>query len=348
MFIRNSWYVAAMGEEVGRAILARRILDRPLVLYRTENGTPVALDDCCAHRGLPLSLGRLTGDLIQCGYHGLAYDRAGQCVHVPAQTTIPPDARVGSYPIVEKWGWLWIWMGEPALADDTKIPDFHWLDDPGWRAMGERIPVKCDYRYLVDNLLDLSHLSFVHMTTIGVAAVAEAAEVRTERLGADGVRISRWMFDCPPPPTYTRAAGLTTNIDRWQIIDFTAPCYVTIDLGGKPAGTGALEGKRDGAILRRSMNALTPETATSCHYFWADAQSFALDDPSVTRFMFEEVQRIFREDVAIVEAQQLRRDETPDFAGADINADAGALEARRIQDRLVAQEQSAVLQRRAG
>ncbi|MGE0747250.1 MAG: Rieske 2Fe-2S domain-containing protein, partial [Rhodospirillales bacterium] len=248
MFVRNAWYVAAMGEEVGRDILARRILDQPLVLYRTGDGTAVALDDCCAHRGLPLSLGRLKGDLIECGYHGLAYDRTGLCVRVPGQTAVPPGACVRGYPLVEKWGWLWIWMGEAALADEAAIPDFHWLDDPGWRALGERIPVKCDYRYLVDNLLDLSHLSFVHETSIGVAAVAEAAEVRTERFGRDGVRITRWMYDCPPPPTYTRAAGLTTNIDRWQIIDFTAPSFITIDLGGKPVGTGAREGRRDNAI----------------------------------------------------------------------------------------------------
>lgn len=347
MFLKNAWYVAAMGSELGPAPLARTICGEPVVLYRTGAGVPVALHDRCAHRGAPLARGRVVGETLQCGYHGLQYDRGGQCVHVPGQSAVPLGARVRSYPLVEKWTWLWLWMGDPAAADESLLPQFHYISDPGWSAKGERLHVGCDYRYMIDNLLDLSHLSFLHERTIGNAAVAESAAVKTERLGEGGVRVTRWMFDVPPPPTYVKAGHLTGNIDRWQIIDWTAPGYVAIDLGGMKVGTGAREGRREGAMLRRSLNALTPETATSCHYFWADAQSFALNDPAVTELMFEQVHATFVEDIAMVEAQQIRRDQDPGFGPTDINADGGGIEARRILDRLAASEATGPARRRS-
>src|SRR6516162_6314294 len=127
MFLRNYWYVAAYDHEIGRRPLGRIILGEPIVFYRLEDGTPVALEDRCAHRHLPLSMGTLVGNVLQCHYHGLRYDKTGTCVRVPGQDTIPRSARVKSYPVVERYHWLWIWMGDPALADPDKITDFHWL-----------------------------------------------------------------------------------------------------------------------------------------------------------------------------------------------------------------------------
>ena len=136
MFLRNYWYVAAYDHEIARKPLGRIILGEPVVLYRLEDGTPIALEDRCAHRHLPLSMGKLVGDTLQCHYHGLRYDKTGTCVRVPGQDMIPRSAKVKSYPVVERYHWLWIWMGDPALADPDKITDFHWFDDPNWGAQG--------------------------------------------------------------------------------------------------------------------------------------------------------------------------------------------------------------------
>ncbi len=333
MFLTDYWYVAARADEVSEAPLARIFLGQPVVLYRGADGRAVALEDRCCHRQLPLSMGRTDGNRLQCGYHGLVFAPDGACVAAPGQTAPPPGARVRAYPTTERWGWVWIWMGEAEAADEAPIADFHELDDPGWRARGSRIPMVCDYRLAVDNLLDLSHLAYVHRTTLGNAAVVEAAEVRTERHG-DGVRVTRWMIDVPAPPMYRRLMDFEANIDRWQIIDFTPPCFVKLDLGGAPTGTGAREGDRSRGFERRSLNAITPETATSAHYFWADAHNFSLDRPAVTDLLFEQVLEAFMEDKAVLEAQQAALARSPGWVGVDINGDAGGLEARRILDRL--------------
>ncbi len=337
MFLRDYWYVAAISDEIGDTPLARTFLDEPVVLFRTRDGTVAALEDRCCHRHLPLSLGAVVGDRLQCGYHGLLYDTNGVCVSVPGQSTVPPGARIRSYPVAERWGWVWIWMGDPERADRSQIEDFHWLDDPGWRAAGCRIPIGCDYRLGIDNLLDLSHLTYVHRTTLGNAAVAEAADVTTERRGG-GVRVTRWMIDVPAPPMYRKLVDFGTNIDRWQIIDFSPPCFVKLDLGGAPTGTGARGGDRSRGFERMSLNALTPETERSIHYFWADAHNFDIDKPEVTRLLFEQVREAFMEDKAFLEAQQRANDRDCGHPPVDINADAGGLEARRILDRLLAEE----------
>src|SRR6516165_9360698 len=188
MFLRNYWYVAAYDHEIGRCPLGRIILGEPIVFYRLEDGTPVALEDRCAHRHLPLSMGTLVGDVLQCHYHGLRYDKTGTCVRVPGQDTIPRSARVKNYPVVERYHWLWIWMGDPALADPDKITDFHWFDDPNWGAKGEYLHVKGNWQLVVDNLLDLTHLAFVHGTTIGNPALVNQAQVKVQRAAAADLR----------------------------------------------------------------------------------------------------------------------------------------------------------------
>ena len=181
MFLRNYWYVAASGSDIGRKPFRRVIMNEPVVFYRTEDGTPVALEDRCPHRRLPLSMGKLVGDdVLQCHYHGLRFDRTGACVRVPGQDMIPATARVKVYPVAERYKWLWIWMGDPALADPAKIPDYHWFDDPNWGAKSDYIHAKCNWQYINDNLLDLTHLAFVHETTIGNMALVEHAAVRVQ------------------------------------------------------------------------------------------------------------------------------------------------------------------------
>jgi vanillate O-demethylase monooxygenase subunit len=340
MFLRNFWYVAASDSEVQKKPLGRMILGEPIVLFRTEDGTPVAFEDRCPHRRLPLSMGKLVDDVLQCHYHGLRFDRTGKCVRVPGQDLIPPSARVKTYPVVERYRWLWIWMGDPALANPDEITDFHWLQDPNWGAKGAYLHVKANWQLVVDNLLDLTHLAFVHESTIGNAAVAENAAVKVTRK-PNNVVVTRWMIDTPPPPTFVKVAGFKTNVDRWQIIDFTPPAFLRLDIGACPTGTGAPEGHRQGGINMRNLNAITPETETTSHYFWGQAHDFDVNNTETTEKIFQQIQTAFLEDVEVFTAQQRSIDLQPDAPQVDINADTGGIQARRIIDRLREEERTA-------
>jgi len=339
MFLRNCWYVAAWDHEVTRMNLLRRILlDEAVVFYRTEDGRPVALADRCCHRHAPLSRGRLRGDALECPYHGFTYDPSGACIAVPGQANIPPGARVRSYPVVERHHWLWIWMGDPALADPASIEDFHWIDDPAWRSAGERLELQANYVLLVENLLDLSHLSYVHPTTLGTDKVAQTP-MKAERLER-GVRVTRWVMDSPPPPFFQRAGGFAADqhVDRWQIIDWSPPAFVRLDVGCALTGTGAREGDRSHGISMRNLNAITPETERTTHYFWAQAHNFGLDKPWLTDLIFQNVHTAFLEDLAIIGAQQANLELGAAPPRIDMNHDAGGIAARRMLESLIADE----------
>lgn len=337
VFVRNAWYVAAWDHEIGRAPFARTILGEPIVLYRKEDGGIVALEDRCCHRFLPLSKGEVKGDCLQCGYHGMVYDGTGACVEIPWQDAIPSAARVRAYPVVERHKWVWIWMGAAEDANPDEITDFHWLDDSGWGAKGTRFHVGCDYRLIVENLLDLTHLAYVHRSTIGNDAVAEAAAVTFER-SKNGVTVTRWTLDQPPPPTYAKAGDFKGNVDRWQIIHFTPPCFVRLDVGACEAGTGAPEGQRKGGIRMRNLNAITPENEKSTHYFWAQAHDFDVGNAAVTDMVFQQVKTAFGEDVAVFEAQQAAIDRDPGASMLDLSHDAGGIAACKMIERLAQAE----------
>jgi phenylpropionate dioxygenase-like ring-hydroxylating dioxygenase large terminal subunit len=340
MFLRNYWYVAASDDEVGRRPFRRIILGEPVVLFRTEDGAPVAFEDRCAHRHLPLSMGKLIGDILQCHYHGLRYDKTGTCVRVPGQDMIPPSARVKTYPVVQRYRWVWIWMGDPALADPGLITDYHWLDDPNWGAKPQYLHVTANWQLIVDNLLDLTHLAFVHETTIGNSALVDHATVKVQR-SHDNVVVTRWIIDQPAPPTFVKVGSFTGNVDRWQIIDFTPPAFLRLDVGATPTGTGAPEGRRVGGISMRNLNAITPETESTAHYFWGQAHDFDIHNGEMTDKITEQIRTAFLEDVAVFEAQQRNLDLVPNPPQTDINADTGVIQARRILDRLHQEEQAA-------
>src|SRR5580700_11304194 len=340
MFLRNYWYVAATDAEVGRKPLGRTILGEPVVLFRSDAGAPVAFEDRCAHRHLPLSMGKLIGDRLQCHYHGLQYDRTGRCVRIPGQDQIPPDAKVKAYPVVERYRWLWIWMGDPAQADETLIPDFHWFDDPAWGAKGSYLHVKANWQLIVDNLLDLTHLAFVHESTIGNAALVDNAAVKVTR-APNNVVVTRWIIDAPAPPTFVKAGGFTGPVDRWQIIDFVPPAFLRLDVGCTPTGTGAPQGRRVGGITMRNLNAITPETETTSHYFWGQAHDWDVGNTALTDMLVEQITTAFLEDVAVFEAQQRNMTILPNAAQIDINADTGVIQARRILDRIHQEELAA-------
>ncbi|MGY4344788.1 phenylpropionate dioxygenase-like ring-hydroxylating dioxygenase large terminal subunit [Bradyrhizobium sp. GM7.3] len=240
-FPMNAWYAAAWDADVKPALLPRTICGKHVVMYRKADGSVAALEDACWHRLVPLSKGRLEGDTVVCGYHGLKYNAQGRCTFMPSQETINPSACVRAYPVVERHRYIWLWMGDPALADPALVPDLHWNHDPAWAGDGKTIHVNCDYRLVLDNLMDLTHETFVHGSSIGNEAVAEAPFDVTH--GEKTVTVTRWMRGIEAPPFWAKQLGRSGLVDRWQIIRFEAPCTIAIDVGVAPTGTGAPEGR---------------------------------------------------------------------------------------------------------
>lgn len=334
MFLKNYWYVAALPQELGSGLLQRSILDQPVLMFRTEAGTPVAMLDMCPHRSYPLSRGERTGDLIRCSYHGLEFEPSGKCVHIPGQKNIAPRLRATTFPLVEKHRWVWIWMGDPAKADPARIPDMHWNDDPAWIPTGGHFHIECNYQLLIDNLLDLSHETFVHASTIGNAAVAETPCKTT--VEGTHVRTYRLMEGCPPPPLYVKLRGFAENIDRTQDINFTPPSNIVIK--SKSVTHRPAPGAEPLALEYRVLNGITPATATSCHHFWAVPRNFAPGE-AVTAAFHEGSVRAFSEDIGVLEAQQrMVSRRAPGERWFDINADSGGVAARRIIADLLREE----------
>ena len=337
MFLTNSWYVAAWPTELGlNGVLVRRLLDKPVMLFRAKGGDPVAFLDRCPHRLVPLSAGRRDGDVIKCGYHGMEFDRAGRCIRIPGQEAIPKNAAATTFPVAEKHGLIWIWMGDATAADPALIPHVPWPALPQWTAATGYTHIEADYRLLTDNLLDLSHENFIHQGTIGNAEEETIADFPVQVSIADGrvIRAHRDMPNITPPPFFKLLRGHDGRIDRWQTAIWTAPSINMTDVGARPVG-----GTEDETIVTRVLHLLTPESETSSHYFWANCRNFRLDDESLTQSMIEALYRTFGEDKVILELQQRELS----ASGATIprialRVDDAPLRARRMLASLIRQE----------
>jgi phenylpropionate dioxygenase-like ring-hydroxylating dioxygenase large terminal subunit len=340
MFVKNCWYVAAFTGEIKNRPLARRFVGEPVVLYRQSDGKFCALEDRCCHRGLPLSMGEVIGDLLRCQYHGLEYNRSGTCVKIPGQDVIPPTARVKAYPIAVRGQAIWIWMGDAKLANEALIPAFPWFDDPSWDWKFKVFNIKCNYEMLHDNLLDLTHLAYVHGKTIGGTPAAhfnaETKVTKTDR----GVKVARWLPDSVPPSTYSKLVDFNGNVDRWQEFEFF-PGLISLYTGAVDVGTGAYEGKREGGFHLRIFDAITPETEDSTLNLFCAGQNVRPGEPEVTRILFDELETTVMEDIEVLEAQHQRVRETKDRAFVYIWADAAGLQTRKAVDKMRQQESRA-------
>lgn len=337
MFLRNCWYVAAWSRDIGHEPFARTILGEEILFFRQGSGPIVAMEDRCPHRHVPLSMGWVVGDTIQCRYHGLIFDGAGQCFEVPNQKARPRNACVRSYPVADLYGWVWIWMGDPAMADEALIPDYHRLTDPALAVVGDYYRLDCDYRLFTDNLLDLSHVDFVHAGTIASDDRDGRVDFKvTER--DDGVDVKRFVYDIPAPPMYLKSGRLplTGNVDRWQLIDFTAPGFVRIHVGAAAADTGVAEQQFAHGLNLWVMLATTPETATSSHHFWASAREHMIDDDGLDALFKQETGKASAEDKVILEAQQRIIDRRGDSRDVSFRADTASIAARRVLAKLIA------------
>ena len=331
---KNYWYVAAFAEDIGRQLTARTILNQPLVMFRTADGQVAILEDRCPHRAVPLSLGTLIGDTIRCTYHGLQIRADGSCARIPCQDLIPEKARAATFPVVERDKLIWVWMGDAAKADAATVPDFHWFDVPAWTACHGYHHVTANYQLLNDNLLDLSHESYVHEDTIGNDAVAEAPVTSVVKDGK--VHVSREINNCEPPPFYMKTTGFTSNINRWHTTIFQPPSLHVIENGSYPH-----DGTRSQALERRILNMITPETDTSSHYFWGVARAFLHEDIALTDYIREQIYHTFDQDKVLLEAQQRNLGSATDapFPVA-LRTDVGPIQARKLVRQIVEQEQT--------
>jgi phenylpropionate dioxygenase-like ring-hydroxylating dioxygenase large terminal subunit len=336
-FVRNQWYVAAYSHEVGReAILGRTILGESIAFYRTEAGEPVALADRCVHRRFPLSESRLDGDTVVCGYHGFTYDRDGSCVFVPGQQRIPRTARVTAYPVAEQDSFVWVWIGDRDRADPTLIPRAPWLAADGYTTVCGMEPLNARYSLLVDNLLDLSHETYLHGGYIGTPEVANTPITTEVDDGAGIVYVSRHMDDADCPPFYSESTGLTGRITRWQDIEYHAPCLYLLHSRIAPQGVlPPAEGPDDQAFHVEVVYAITPSTANSTYDFWAVARDFATDDEGVSDFLRESNRTVVLQDVTALNILETVIASEPDgVQELSINIDTGGLAARRILARM--------------
>ncbi len=342
MFLRNCWYVAAWSEEVTRTPLARTFLGMPTMLYRAEDGEAVALEDRCCHRNLPLSMGKIEGSDVRCGYHGLKFDRTGRCIEIPGQPQIPPDAKVMRFALVERWGLVWIWPGDPAKADETLLPRWHYLTEPGWSVIkgNDAAPVamKCNWELNNDNLLDLSHVTYVHPKTLG-AHGADQYPVQTDRRPRS-VRMIRWMPNVPPIPMWAKYLSSAGNVDRWQITEAELPGHCTVDAGFAPAGESTIDNLREDSPRIRVLLTATPETESTSYLFYAQIRNFGVEDAAFTDRFRRDSRGVFDEDVVILEAQQRANDAMPDAPTIDIRFDAPHLAMRRLVREFAEREKS--------
>lgn len=334
MFPLDRWYVAAFSHEIGDAPLARTLLDRPLVMFRDAHGRVAALDDRCCHRALPLSKGEVEHGALRCGYHGLLFDGSGRCIEIPGQDRIPPSACVPAHPVREQDRIVWIWFGRtPGSQPHGEPPRYPWHDDPRYEHRGASYHYRAPWQLVHDNLLDLSHLGYVHRKTIGGNARLHMGAPTTVTQDGDTVRVVRWMKDSVAPPTYAQAWPFRDRIDRWQEIEFDVS-HLRIWTGAVDAGSEPLDDPQRGGFHMRGLHAVTPETATSTHYLWTIACNRPEGRASIRDLVYEQTAATFEEDVAIIESQWANLQRFGDRPMIDIHVDAAPNRARRIIARL--------------
>lgn len=329
MFIRNAWYVAATSAEcVTERPLGRTLLGEKVVLFRTPEGEAAALEDRCCHRLAPLSLGDVEEGGLRCRYHGMKFAPSGQCVEIPGQKEVPPAMCVRSFPVVERHGFLWIWLGDPRLANPAQIVDCHWNGAPGWPTASGYIHYRANYQLIADNLLDFSHLTFVHRTTLANAAFPNA---RPEVVPFDsGVRLYRQILDCEPSPLHRMAGRFSGRVDFWNRQVWWLPSVFENWAGSAVAGGEGPPHERPGALHFRHFSLLTPETETSTHYFWIHPCEFPDGDASLIDAVGEGIRVAFEEDRWIIEAQQAVMDRSPGVKPKGLASDVALNRIRRM------------------
>lgn len=339
-WLENCWYMAAWADELPPGTrLARTIIDVPILLWRLDDGRVRALADRCAHRLAPLSLGAIEGDAVRCGYHGLTFEGgSGRCVRNP-HGAVTSAMAVRAYPVTDRHQILWIWMGDPDRMDESTIPDLHFIDDAGDHAFSKGyMPTAADHRLLEDNILDLSHGDYLHAATLGGGSFTRA-RVRVEERGdtvfvewtaKDETAIPIWQAELPDPGT---PVDMVTQV-LWH------PSGVML----LDSVLTAADGRPDIDFQTRNAHIMTPETATSTHYFYCNSRNYRMDDAAYNEAMAQGLAAAFGgEDKPMIEAQQRRIGDADllDCGPALMAIDNASTRARRIYRRCLAAERDA-------
>jgi len=340
MFLRNCWYVAGWSKDYARTLKPQTLLCENIVFYRKSDGTPVALEDACPHRKLPLSMGAIENDNVVCGYHGLTFDCTGTCTDSPTQRGMTPRrAVVKSYPVVDRYRLLWIWMGDPDKANPDDIYQIENFDDPNWGYTdGGVLPIACNYLWVVDNLLDPSHVAWVHVSSFAGAGTDDAPldMEKTEK----GVIVSRWIYDQQASPYYKDLIRFTGNCDRLQHYEMSVPAIALNKSVYTPVGTGGPKKPAvDETYVNISYNFMTPVDETHTQYIWFQHRNTDPQDAAISDKMNAGAVMAFNEDKKILEAVQKGMDNmaTPNI---DLGLDKGAKAFRLHLQRLIDAERA--------
>jgi vanillate O-demethylase monooxygenase subunit len=312
-YVRNAWYVAAWSSELdeGRP-LAMKILGDRLAVYRTESGRIVALEDRCVHRLAPLSLGRCEGERLRCMYHGMLFDTDGKVVEIPGQDVIPAQARVRTYPVAERDSWVWVWMGDPMLADEALIPAAVGLDSPDYMLGSGQLDYDAEAQLITENLLDFSHIAYVHAESFALGDVMANSHAKVTPLDR-GIRYERWMV-----ASAVNAAGLPdTPLDAFMSYDYVLPGILTMGFGSFPLGTAERynfesppdfnEAVRDAGF---TSQAVTPMGDKKTRYFFSTGPHRNTGNQAILDAMVAVTWKAFREDKVMIEGQQQVIDDT--------------------------------------
>lgn len=340
MFAKNAWYVACTPDELSAKPLGRQICGEKIVFYYGHENEVMAVEDFCPHRGAPLSLGFIENGNLVCGYHGLVMGGDGATVSMPGQRVrgFPCNK---AYAVVERYGFIWVWPGDQAQADPDLIHHLEWAVNDEWAYGGGLYHINCDYRLMVDNLMDLTHETYIHASSIGQKEIDEAPPVTT--VEGDVVVTARHMENISAPPFWRmalRGNGLADDVpvDRWQICKFTPPSHVMIEVGVAHAGKGGYRADSQYKAASIVVDFITPETETSIWYFWGMARNFKPEDDELTASIREGQGKIFAEDLDMLEMQQRNLLEHPDRKLLKLNIDAGGIQARRVIEKALARE----------
>jgi vanillate O-demethylase monooxygenase subunit len=335
-FLRNAWYMAAWRHEVGDALLRRRLLSDPVLLFRKSDGNVAMMIDRCPHRYAPLSMGMRSGDTITCAYHGLQFDAAGACVGNPFSEKVP-KAGVRTFPTAERDGIVWFWPGEADGADEAAIPDFSSLFVEGQGApLTGLLPMNAPYEFGTDNLMDLSHIEFVHRGSFAGRGVIFAGE---HEVLSEGNRLrSNWWMPSVPAPGHTFGMYPPDMLtDHWLDMRWDPPASMYLQIGACPTG-----GQREGGVIVHQAHILTPETAETTHYFWATTRS-GPPSPEGDRMLAELMEQAFRdEDKPVIEAAYANLDGMDfwDAGPISLRVDGGGTRARRTIQKLIKEEEA--------
>lgn len=339
MYLKSAWYFAAWADDLGTALEPRTICELPILLYRKENGDPVALGNICPHRYTPLHLGKRIGDTVQCGYHGMVFGESGACVLNPHHGgVIAPAMKVPAYPTVERYGIIWLWTGDAEAADPGEIPDFSCYDDPDFVTIHGTMDVAANYQLITDNLLDLTHGEFVHDGLLSSEAIT-ISKLETLESGTT-LWSNRWCPDGEAPPVWGQLmtdlmkTDPGTRVDHWLYMRWDAPAHCLLDVGITPVG-----GTREDGAWVYTAHHLTPISNTRSLYHWAVIRNHAVDSKDIDDFWQMSIDAAFAgQDKPIIEAQQAAMGDrgVDALALVAIPADIAGGKARRAVARLIA------------